>query len=36
MAPRNETIFSVMPVIHNAATVPNSASTAPKTIATGS
>ena len=34
--PRKETMFSETPVIHSAATVPNKASTAPKTIAIGS
>ena len=36
MAPRNETTFSEVPVIHSASTVPNIASTAPNTMATGS
>ncbi len=36
MAPRKETTFSEVPVIHNASTVPNIASTAPKTMASGS
>ena len=36
IAPRKETTFSDVPVIHSASTVPNSASTAPKTMASGS
>ena len=36
IAPRKETMFSEVPVIHSAATTPNRASTAPITIASGS
>ena len=35
IAPRKETMFSDVPVSQSATTVPNSASTAPKTIAIG-